>query len=743
MKDKNNATKKDNPNAIIENAGIIIDQQITNTLEKNYMPYAMSVIVSRAIPEIDGFKPSHRKLLYTMFKMGLSSSQRTKSANVVGQTMRLNPHGDVPIYETMVRLSKGYGVLLHPYIDSKGNFGKSYSRDMAYAASRYTEVKLDPICEELFLDIEKNTVDFIDNYDNTTKEPLLLPVSFPSILVNSNVGIAVGMASCIPSFNLEETCQTAIEMIKNDKHDIITTLRAPDFSTGGQILYDENEMRKIYENGRGNFKVRGKCAFNKVINCLEITEIPPTTTVESIIDKIIELSKIDKMREVADIRDETDLKGLKIAIDIKRGTDIEKFIVKLCKYTSFEDTFSCNFNILINGKPKTIGIKEILSEWTVYRENCIKRRMEFEISKKKDKLHLLYGLKKILLDIDKAIKIIRNTKLEQEVIINLINGFNIDKTQAEYVADIKLRNLNEEYMIKGIKEIFTLEKDIELMQETLASKKKILALIVKELSEVSKKFSKPRRTELFAEFFKFQEVDKENVAKYPVHLFFTKDGYLKKITPLSLRMSNEQKIKDGDKITQSILSNNLASLLFFTNKYQVYKTRASDFNDTKASVMGEYVAVTLGMDNGEIPIYMSVIDKYIGYMLFFFEDGKVAKVSINSYETKTNRKKLISAYSKKSPLIGMAYIPEDSYFIIKSIKSRCLILDTRLLSVKSSKDTIGVSVLALKKGDKVSEIKEFTTENLDFMSDHIKRMVVKNIPSPGVLSKNNLEQLVL
>ena len=748
MKNKKNINNKKDLkiNAVIKNAGVVIDQPITQTLEKNYMPYAMSVIVSRAIPEIDGFKPSHRKLLYTMYKMGLLSGSRTKSANVVGQTMRLNPHGDASIYETLVRLSKGYNVLLHPFVDSMGNFGKSYSRDMAYAASRYTEVKLAEICKELFLDIDKNTVDFVDNYDNTMKEPALLPVNFPSVLVNSNVGIAVGMASCICSFNLKEICDTTVGLIKNSNHNILSTLKAPDFSTGGFLLYDETELKKIYETGKGSFKVRAKYIYDKSNNCLEIIEIPPSTTIEAIIDKVIELIKIGRLKEISDIRDETDLDGLKIAIDLKRSTDVDKLIAKLFKYTPLEDSFSCNFNILINGNPKVLGIKEILNEWINFRQECVKKRIYFDLNKKKEKLHLLYGLKKILLDIDKAIKIIRNTKQEQDVIPNLIKNFEIDKIQAEFVAEIKLRNLNEEYILNKIKEINILETDINKMQDILSDDNKIKDIIVDELSSISKKYAQERKTQIIKDFVDFKEVESSEIENYSVNFFLTKEGYFKKITPLSLRMSKDHKLKQSDDISQIILGNNTDELLFFSNKYQVYKTKAYDFEDIKASVMGDFLPVKLETESDESIIYMAAIEKYIGYMIFFFENGKVSKVNIKSYETKTNRKKLINAYSNKSKIIAMFYIKQDSYFMIKSKKSRYLILDTSLLSTKASKDTAGVNVFLLRKGDLIESVLEYKLDESNINDPETKKMLSKKIPSTGILNKknnNNLEQLSL
>ena len=746
MKNKNNnksfGNKKDfGLNAVIKNAGVVIEQPITQTLEKNYMPYAMSVIVSRAIPEIDGFKPAHRKLLYTMYKMGLLSGARTKSANVVGQTMRLNPHGDASIYETLVRLSKGYNVLLHPYVDSKGNFGKSYSRDMAYAASRYTEVKLSEICKELFSDIDKQIVEFVDNYDNTMKEPNLLPVTFPSILINSNVGIAVGMASCICSFNLQEICETTTALIRNSNHDLLSTLKAPDFSTGGFLLYDKDEMQKIYDTGKGSFKVRSRYTYDKSNNCIEITEIPPSTTIEAIIDKIVELIKIGKLREISDVRDETDLNGLKITLDLKRGTDEKKLINKLFKYTPMEDSFACNFNILIDGKPKVLGVREILSQWVLFRENCVEKRIQFDINKNKNKLHLLRALEKILLDIDKAIRIIRNTKLEEEVVPNLMQGFDLDKIQAEYVAEIKLRNLNKEYIINKTKEISDLENKILDLEITLSDKNKIKTLIIQELYEISKKYGQERKTKIIKDVLDSEFDDTEEVENYSVNLFFTKEGYFKKVTPLSLRMSKEHKLKQGDEIFQAVSGNNIDDLLFFSDKFQVYKTKVSDFDDMKAATMGDFIPAKLGMNNDENAVYMAVTNQYEGFMIFFFENGKVAKVAMKSYQTKTNRKKLISAYSDKSKLVAMAYIKQDSYFLIKSKKSRYLILDTALLSEKVSKDTCGVSVFVLRKQDIIESVVEYRVDEINSENDLIKKMLAKKIPSLGVLKKQSEQYL--
>lgn len=695
-----------NANAHIEGAGDIVEQMITDTLEVNFMPYAMSVIMSRAIPEIDGFKPSHRKLLYTMYKMGLLTSGTIKSANIVGRTMQLNPHGDAAIYETMIRLARGNESLLHPYVESKGNFGKSYSKNMQYAASRYTEAKLAPIAAELFRDIDKDTVDFVPNYDNTMTEPTLFPVTFPSVLVNSNMGIAVGMASNICSFNLKEICDTTIALIKDSDADIMETLKAPDFIGGGQIIYDENLMREIYSTGRGSFRIRSKYSFDKANNCIDINEIPATTTSEAIIDKIIELAKAGKVKEISDIRDETDKKGLKITIDLKRGTDPEKLMKRLFKTTPIEDSFGCNFNILIAGSPRVLGVRDILLEWIAFRIECVNRRIYFDLSRAKDKLHLLEGLQKILLDIDKAVKIVRETDEEAEVVPNLMIGFGIDKIQAEYVAEIKLRHLNREYILKRTADIEQLRKDIEDMEDILSSKSRVKKIIVAELNDVVKKYDKPRRSEIiYVDDNEDDDDTQEEIPDYPVNLFFTKEGYFKKITPQSLRMSNEQKLKDGDEVILSLESSNNTDLLFFTNKCQVYKAKAADFDDTKASVLGDYVASTLEMDKDETAIYMAVTTDYKGYMLFFFENGKLAKIDMSAYETKTNRKKLIKAYCEKFPLADMYQITEDCEFVLKSTAGRLLLLNSGAVSPKTTKDSMGVSVMTLKKGHRVDSVK--------------------------------------
>ncbi len=715
----------------IEGAGVVVEQPITQTLTENYMPYAMSVIVSRAIPEIDGFKPSHRKILYTMYKMGLLSGSRTKSANVVGQTMRLNPHGDAAIYETMVRLTRGYEALISPYVDSKGNMGKVYSRDMAYAAARYTEVKLETICAELFTDIDKDTVDFVDNYDSTMKEPLLLPVRFPSILVNANVGIAVGMASSICSFNLAEVCRTAAAYIKNPKHDIPSTLQAPDFPGGGHIVYDAAELAKIYETGRGSVRVRSSYRYDKSCNCIEITEIPPTTTLEAIIDKVVELVKSGKIREIADIRDETDINGLKIAIDLKRGADPEKLMLRLFKSTPLEDTFSCNFNLLVGGGPQVLGVAAILEEWVAYRRECIRRRLCYELEQKRQKLHLLRGLEKILLDIDKAITIVRQTEQEREVVPNLMIGFGIDQIQAEYVAEIRLRHLNREYIVGRTNEIAQLLKDIAEMEAILESKKRLDGIIVEELEQVAKKYGKPRRTQLLYNAAQAEEEQAQEIPEYAVHLFFTREGYFKKITPLSLRMSGEQKLKEGDEITQTVESQNTAHLLFFTDKAQVYKCRASDFEDTKASVLGEYVAARLGFDENETPLYMAVTQEYSGFMLFCYENGKVAKVEMSAYQTKTNRRKLLGASCEKQKLVAALYCTEECEILLTSSAGRMLIFNTATLAAKTTKNTQGVAVLSMRGGVRLAAAVVLQPGSLP--ADH--RYRTKTLPAAGALPR--------
>ena len=720
------------PNAYIAGSGIVVEEQITDTLERNYMPYAMSVIVSRALPEIDGFKPSHRKLLYTMYKMGLLTGAKTKSANIVGQTMKLNPHGDAAIYETMVRLAKGNEALLHPYVESKGNFGKAYSRDMAYAASRYTEAKLDPICNELFRDIDKDTVDFVPNYDNTMTEPTLFPATFPSVLVNSNVGIAVSMASAVCSFNLSEICETTIALIRNPEHNILSTLKGPDFSGGGFMLYDEDELEKIYRTGRGSIKVRSRYQYDKESNCIEVVQIPPTTTIEAIMDKIIELTKAGKIREISYIRDETDINGLKIAIDLKRGTDPDKLMKKLFKMTPLQDNYSCNFNILISGSPKVMGVYEILDEWIAFRKECIKRRTYFELNKKKERLHLLKGLQKILLDIDKAIKIVRETEEEAEVVPNLMIGFGIDETQAEYVAEIKLRHLNKEYILKRTEDIAGLEKDIAEMEEILKSDKKISNIIITELKEVNEKYKQPRRTMFYYENDEDEVEVEDDTPDYPVNLFMSSSGYFKKITQQSLRMASEQKLKDGDVMSYAAESTNKADLLFFTDKCQVYKTKASAFKDTKASELGDFIPVKLEFEEYENVVSVVATTDYSGHLLMIFENGKAAKVPLNAYETKTNRRKLANAYTSKSKLVKMFVIPDNTDILVRSTNGRAIVFNTGMILPKAARDTIGVQVMTLKAKAAVDNAYIVTEE----MSENVQKFIVKNIPAAGSLAKD-------
>lgn len=731
-----------NINAHILGAGEVVEQHITDTLEVNYMPYAMSVIMSRAIPEIDGFKPSHRKLLYTMYKMGLLQGGTIKSANIVGRTMQLNPHGDAAIYETMIRLARGNESLLHPYVESKGNFGKSYSKNMQYAASRYTEAKLAPISAELFRDIDKDTVDFVPNYDNTMTEPTLLPVTFPSVLVNANMGIAVGMASNICSFNLKEICDTTVALIKDPDADITETLKAPDFIGGGQILYDEDKMNEIFRTGRGSFKIRAKYSYDKKNNCIDIYEIPATTTTEAIIDKIVELAKGGKAKEISDIRDETDKKGLKITIDLKRGTDADKLMKKLYKMTPLEDSFGCNFNVLIAGTPRVLGVRELLLEWIAFRTECVNRRVFFDLSKAKDRLHLLEGLQKILLDIDKAIRIIRSTDEESEVVPNLMIGFGIDKIQADYVAEIKLRHLNREYILKKTEDIEKLRAEIEDMEDILASRSRVKKIIVNELSDVVKNYDKPRRSEIiYTSDIDDESEPDEEIPNYPVTLFFTKEGYFKKITPQSLRMSGEQKLKENDEIIETVEAANNTELLFFTDKCRVYKAKAADFDDSKASVLGDYVVSKLEMEPDENAVYMAVTTDYKGFMLFFFENGKLAKIDLSAYETKTNRKKLIKAYCEKFPVVNMFCVTEDKEYVMKSTSGRILLLNTGAIAVKTTKDSMGVSVMTLKKGHRVSSVKEYTD------GEFVKpaRYRTRTLPAAGAtLSADDVgEQLTL
>ena len=725
----------------IAGAGEIVQQDISDTLRQNFMPYAMSVIMSRAIPEIDGFKPSHRKLLYTMYKMGLLGPTRTKSANIVGQTMKLNPHGDAAIYDTMVRLARGYEALLHPYVDSKGNFGKAYSRDMAWAAPRYTEAKLEAICKELFQDIDKDTVDFVDNYDSTMKEPTLLPATFPSVLVNANTGIAVGMASNICPFNLAEVCRTTIALLRDPEADIFATMQAPDFPGGGQILFDRAQMENIYKTGRGSFRVRSRYSYDKSQNCIDVTQIPPTTTIEVIVERVIDLVKQGKLKEIADIRDETGMDGLKITIDLKRGTDPDKLMQKLFKLTTLEDSFACNFNVLIAGTPRVLGVRELLEEWTAFRVECVRRRTHFDLEKKREKLHLLQGLELILLDIDKAIRIVRETEEEAEVVPNLMIGFGIDQIQAEYVAEIKLRHLNREYILKRTQEIAELERDIAQLEGILASKAKVKGIIVKELEAVAQKYGQPRRSMiLYADEVEEAEIVEE-VHDYPVHLFFTKEGYFKKITPQSLRMSGEQKLKEGDEITQQLEAQNTAELLFFSNKSQVYKMKAADFADTKASVLGEYIPARAQMDEGESAAYMAVTYQYDGFMLFFFENGKVAKVEMSAYQTKQNRKKLLNAYSDKSPLTAALYVREDCEVLLTASSGRMLLFHTGLIAPKATKNTQGVQAMNLKKGQRLLRVQLYEEGMLQNPNRY-----KKNLPALGALpeaGENAGEQLKL
>ena len=709
----------------------VVEQNITETLETNYMPYAMSVIVSRAIPEIDGFKPSHRKLLYTMYKMGLLTGARTKSANIVGQTMRLNPHGDAAIYDTMVRLSKGYGALLHPFVDSKGNFGKVYSRDMAWAASRYTEAKLAPICAELFRDIDSDTVDFVDNYDNTMKEPALLPTTFPNILVSANQGIAVGMASQLCGFNLGEVCDTTIAFLKNPEVRISETLLAPDFPTGGEILYDARVIEDIYNTGRGGVKVRARWRYDKKENLIEIYEIPYTTTSEAIMDKVAELIKAGKVKEISDMRDETDLSGLKLTIDLKRGADPDKLMQKLFKSTTLQDTASCNFNVLIGGMPRVMGVRELLEEWCAWRTESVKRRVYFVLKKRQDKLHLLKGLKKILLDIDKAIEIIRETEKEADVVPNLMIGFGIDQIQAEYVAEIKLRNINREYILKRVEETASLESEIEDLEDTLARPSRIRKIIVSELEEVRKKYAEPRRTGILYDYAEDADAEEDAIEDYPVTLFLSQQGYFKKITPQSLRMSSEQKFKEDDALSVSVESSNAAELMFFTDRAQVYKTRASDFADGKASLLGDYLPSKLGMDEGESVMGMVLPGDYSGYMLFFFENGKAAKVELSTYKTMSNRRRLTGAYSDKSPLKALLHLREDREIAVYSTEPRVLIVNTALLGVKTTRTTQGVALLTLKK--------KYTLDAVRFPEEtgiiDLARYRGRSIPATGALLK--------
>ena len=720
------------PNAYIEKAGIVEEERITDTLEKNYMPYAMSVIISRALPEIDGFKPSHRKLLYTMYKMGLLNGGRTKSANVVGQTMRLNPHGDSAIYDTMVRLARDNESLLYPYVDSKGNFGKAYSRDMAYAASRYTEVKLEPICNELFRDIDKDTVDFVPNYDNTMMEPTLFPTTFPSVLVNANVGIAVSMASNVCPFNLTEVCDTTIALLKNPEADVTETLLGPDFPGGGFLLKDADEFRKICETGRGSVKVRAKWNYDKAGGCIEVTEIPYSTTIEAIMDKIVDGIKQGKLREISYVRDETDLSGLKIAIDLKRGADPEKVMQKLFRMTPLQDSYSCNFNILIHGQPRVMGVKEILTEWITFREECVRRRIVYDLQRKREKLHLLEGLERILLDIDEAIRIVRETKEESEVVPNLMQGFSMDEIQAEYVAEIKLRHLNREYILRRTQEMEQLRTDIDSLQQTLESPKKIRAVIAKELKETAKKYGQPRKTQFCEVDLQAESDPTMDIPDYPVHLFLSESGYFKKISPASLRMNAEQKLKEDDRIIAHWETTNRIELLFFTNQQQVYKTKASAFEDSKASLLGDYIPAKLGFDEGEFVVSVILTNDYSGMLLFVYENGKVAKVPLQSYATKTNRKKLANAYSDKSPLVTALPLLEEQNVLLRSSGNRALLFQTEELLPKTARNTQGVQVMTLKGKQVVLSAELLTAEQ----AEERKRYQAKTLPALGALAKD-------
>ena len=731
-KNKEPEKKKVNTDGIMGLHGSTVEQAISETLEINYMPYAMSVIVSRAIPEIDGFKPSHRKLLYTMYKMGLLNGGRTKSANIVGQTMRLNPHGDAAIYETMVRLARGNETLLHPFVDSKGNFGKVYSRDMAYAASRYTEAKLDGICGEIFKDIDSDTVDMVDNYDATMKEPSLLPTTFPNVLVSANQGIAVGMASNICSFNLKEVCDTAIALMKNPDHDILETLPGPDFSTGAELLFDEAATREIYSTGRGSFRLRAKWRYVKEGNLIEITEIPYTTATEVIMDKVAELIKAGKIREIADMRDETDLGGLKLTIDLKRGVDPDKLMQKLFRMTTLQDSFPCNFNILIAGMPRVMGVGEILDEWTAWRTDCIKRRLFFQIGKKEEKLHLLKGLERILLDIDKAIRVIRETEMDSEVVPNLMIEFGIDEIQANFVAEIKLRNINKEYILKQTKAISQLEQEIADMRATLESPRKLKNVIISELQEVSKKYGQPRKTEILYNVSESAaEDEEESVPDYPVTVFVSKEGYLKKITAQSLRMSGEQKFKEGDSLSFTRETTNRAEFLVFTDQFQCYKSRLSDFDDGKASLLGDYLPQKLGFEPGENLVSLQFCGDYKGFVLFFFENGKAAKVPLSAYETKTNRKKLTGAYSDKSPLVAAMVLEEDAQIALYSSDGRAAVFSTAQLLPKTTRNTQGVAVMTLKKKAVLRDVRLLEESGIA----NPGRYRTKTIPSAGMLLK--------
>lgn len=736
-KNDKKTSKEQQSKAYIEGAGIVAEKPITNTLEENYMPYAMSVIVSRALPEIDGFKPSHRKLLYTMYKMGLLTGARTKSANIVGQTMKLNPHGDIPIYETMVRLTRGNETLLHPYVDSKGNFGKAYSRDMSYAASRYTEAKLDKICTELFSDIDKDTVDFAPNYDNTMTEPTLLPAKFPSVLVNNNIGIAVSMSSNICSFNLTEVCETTISLMRDPNHDIISTLKAPDFPGGGFIMYNEEELRKIYNTGRGSVKVRAKYNYDSESNVIEVTEIPPTTTVEAIIDRIVELVKTGKIKEISDVRDETDLSGLKLAIDLKRRVEPDALMLKLFRFTPLQDSFACNFNVLIGGNPRVMGVREILNEWTKFRTGCIRRRVQFDLNKKREKLHLLLGLQKILLDIDKAIKIIRETAEESEVVPNLMIGFGIDEVQAEYVAEIKLRHINKEYILKRLGEINELKTDIADMEDILDSPRRVKNIIISDLKDIINTYGQPRKTLLSydTEEEVFAEDDEPD---FTVNVFVTREGYFKKITPQSLRMNGEQKLKENDGIVLEKEVSNKSDMLFFTNTGVVYKAKVSAFEQTKASVMGDFIPAKLEFEQGESIVFSAVTSDYSETLMLFFRNGKCAKIPLSSFETKTNRKKLANAFNTASPLVAAFVISESADFLLQSSAGKVLVFSSDLLMSKAARDTQGVQVMRLTKAEL-----EFASIYTEGALENKEEFIIKNIPSAGKAAGFNAGQMTL
>ena len=728
---ENEIKRYDNPDVMGLKAETL-EQPITETLETNYMPYAMSVIVSRAIPEIDGFKPSHRKLLYTMYKMGLLTGARTKSANIVGQTMKLNPHGDAAIYETMVRLSKGYEALLTPFVDSKGNFGKMYSRDMSYAAPRYTEAKLAPICAEIFKDIDRDTVEFADNYDGSVKEPTLLPTTFPNVLVSANLGIAVGMASQICGFNLDEVCQTTIEYLQDPEHDILSTLPAPDFPSGGEIIYDRAEMERIYSTGRGGFRVRARWRYVKSENIIEIFEIPYTTTTEAIMDKVAELIKSGKVREINDMRDETDLGGLKLAIDLKRGADPDKLMQKLFKMTPLMDSFPCNFNILIAGNPRVMGVGEIIGEWCAWRTDCVRRRAYFDLGRKKDKLHLLKGLEKILLDIDKAIAIIRNTELESEVVPNLMTGFGIDEIQAEFVAEIKLRNINREYIMKRVSETQALEKEIADLEDIVGSRRRIKGIIISELKDIIKKYPTPRRTGLIYSHEIEEFTEEDTTEDYHVTMFVSREGYFKKITDQSLRMSGEQKYKEGDGLLISFEGSNRSELLVFTDRQQVYKARAADFDDTKASALGTYMPTALEMDDGERVLTVLDPGKYTGQLLLFFENGKCARFGLDAYETKTNRKKLVNAYSDKSPLASVIVIDQETDMAVFSDDGRAMVFNTSLMQPKTSRSTQGVNCMTVKNRHKLTKAMPLSATAIK----NVSRYRMRSIPAAGALVKD-------